>query len=462
MRMSLKHHAARSIQPTARETALRILCRLELEDLYSDRALTETLSTSRLSLPDRALVTELVNGVLRWRRRLDWALEQLLIRRKIADLTPWIRNILRMGLYQIELLDRIPPPAATDQAVTLAKRYGHRGTASLVNAVLRKAALLRGQEVLFPQLSEDPIAHIGLRYSHPDWMVRRWRERYGQEETLALCQANNRVPSPMVRVNTLKVTDLQVKEQLHREGISFNEGRWVDGFLQLHGGGDLTRLDAFRQGWFQIQDESAGIAVKVLDPRPGEIVLDLCSAPGGKSTHLAAVMANQGRVVAMDLYPRRLQELVDNCRRLGVVNVLPVVADGRRPGILRSDRALVDAPCSGLGALSRRADLRWKKREEDIPRLAVLQRELLRAAADVIRPGGILVYSTCTLEDEENEEVVRLLLAERRDLVVESAAAFAHRELVTPQGFVRTFPHRHGVDGTFSARLRKRAVGESS
>lgn len=459
--MPLKHRPARSQQPTARETALRILCRLEVEDLYADWALTESLSVVALSPPDRSLVTELVNGVLRWRRRLDWTVERLLIRRKIFDLTPWIRNILRMGLYQIEFLNRIPPPAATHQAVALAKRYGHRGTASLVNAVLRKAVLYRGQELPFPPLREDPIGHIGLRYSHPDWMVRRWHKRYGQEETLALCQANNRVPPTMVRINTLKATPVQVREYLQREGLPFSEGRWGDGFLRMRSG-DVTRLDAFHRGWLQIQDESAGLAAAVLDPQPGEIVLDLCSAPGGKSTHIAALMANQGLVVAADLYPRRLQELVDNCRRLGVANVHPVRADGRRPVVRGSHRALVDAPCSGLGVLSRRVDLRWKKGEEDIPRLAALQRELLGAAADAVRPGGLLVYSTCTLEDEENEDVIRWLLAERRDLVAESAHAFAPRELITAEGFVRTFPHRHGVDGTFSARLRKRGPGESS
>ena len=440
---------------TARETALRILNRLEDKQLLADWILFSALSKSRLGGQDRALVTELVNGVLRWRRRLDAALNQLLTKTTVLHLTPWIRNILRMGLYQIQFLDRIPPAAATHQAVSLAKRFGHRGTASLVNAVLRNAIRSGPDGPRYPPLELDPVRHIGLRYSHPDWMIRRWLKRYGQSETIDLCQANNRVPQVVIRVNPLKTPEEKLREELRRQGIEVVEGHLLAGFLRLKGTGDITRTKAFRQGWFQIQDESAGLAVLLLDPQPGEMVLDLCSAPGGKTAHMAALMGDQGMILAVDPNARRLRDLVTNCHRLGISCTRPLVADGRSLKAGPVDRVLVDAPCSGLGVLARRADLRWKKCQEDIPRLAQLQLELLVAGANMLRPGGVLVYSTCTIEDEENEEVVDDLLSRRDDLILENAVPLAPQGTVTKRGFLRTFPHRHGTDGIFAARLRK-------
>jgi 16S rRNA (cytosine967-C5)-methyltransferase len=404
-------------------------------------------------------VTELVNGVMRWRRFLDAVLDQLLTENRLQDLTPWIRNILRMSLYQIQFLDKIPPAAATHQAVSLAKRFGHRGTAALVNAVLRTLVRSGRVDPQYPPLERDPAGHVGLRYSHPDWMVRRWLKRYGLSETIALCQANNRVPDLVVRVNHLKADQAQLRESLAQEGIEVAEGQLVPDFLHLGGGGDITRLEAFRKGWFQVQDESAGLAVLLLAPEPGELVLDLCSAPGGKTAHLAELMGDRGVILAVDRYGRRLRDLVSNCRRLGISSARPVVADGRFLWVQPVDRVLVDAPCSGLGVLARRTDLRWRKREEDIFLLRELQLQLLESGADVLKPGGVMVYSTCTIEDEENEEVVAQLLSQRQDLILENAASLVPPETVTEAGFVRTFPHRHGLDGTFGARLRKKKNG---
>jgi 16S rRNA (cytosine967-C5)-methyltransferase len=229
----------------------------------------------------------------------------------------------------------------------------------------------------------------------------------------------------------------------------------VSGFLRLRSPGEITATRAYREGWIQVQDESAGLAVVLLDPRPGERILDLCAAPGGKTTHAADLMGDDGSVVAVDRHSGRLGQLVDNCRRLGLRSVRPVVADGRRLSVRPVDRLLLDAPCSGLGVLSRRADLRWKKAADDIPRLARLQRELLRKAVDMVRAGGILVYSTCTIEAEENENVIGRLLSERTDVILEKPPENLPRETITADGTIRTFPHRHGVDGIFAARLRK-------
>jgi 16S rRNA (cytosine967-C5)-methyltransferase len=440
---------------TARETALRVLRRLEESDLYADWALDSALRRARLHRRDRALVTELVNGVMRWRRYLDGALDHLLKGTRTVGLTPWIRNILRLGIYQILFLDKIPAAAATHESVSLAKKFGHTGTASLVNAVLRNAIRAGRVEPPYPPLTKDPVGHIGMRYSQPDWMVRRWLKRYGQEETIALCQANNQVPDVVVRVNPLKATVSRLREDLLSEGVTVVAGSLMRGYLHLKGVGDIRRLKAFRQGWLQVQDESAGLALLLLAPEPGEVILDLCSAPGGKTAHMAGFMGDRGLILAVDRHERRLRDLVDNCRRLGISSARPFVADGKELWVRPVDRVLVDAPCSGLGVLARRVDLRWRKKGEDIPRLVQLQLQLLMTGANVLKPGGVLVYSTCTIEDEENEEVVARLLAQRDDLRLERAASLVPDETVTENGFVRTFPHRDGLDGTFGARMRK-------
>jgi len=440
---------------TARETALRVLHRLDESDLFADWALDSALRRSHLQRRDRALVTELVNGVLRWRKYLDGVLDYLLKGTRTAGLTSWIRNILRIGLYQILFLDKIPPAVATHESVSLAKKFGHTGTASLVNAVLRNAIKAGRIETFYPPLAKDPVGHIGMRYSHPDWMVRRWLERYGQEDTIALCLANNQVPGVVVRVNPLKTTVDRLKENLRSEGLKVDNGSLVPGYLHLKRVGDIRRLEAFRQGWFQVQDESAGLSLLLLAPEPGEVILDLCSAPGGKTAHIAGLMGDRGLILAVDRHKRRLKDLVDNCHRLGISSARPLVADGKNLWVQPVDRVLVDAPCSGLGVLARRVDLRWGKKDEDIPRLAQLQLQLLMTGANVLKPGGVLVYSTCTIEDQENEEVVASLLFQRDDLRLESATSFVPAETVTEKGFVRTFPHRDGLDGTFAARLRK-------
>jgi 16S rRNA (cytosine967-C5)-methyltransferase len=445
-----------TLRVTARETALTILVRLEREELFADRALSEAFTAGDLDSRDRALTTELVNGVIRWRRRLDWHLDHLLVRRRTDDLTSWIRNTLRLGLYQLKHLDRIPAAAATHQSVSLARRYGHRGTASLVNAVLRSALRNGLREPPFPSVAEDPVVHIGLRYSHPDWMVRRWLRRYGVDETARLCEANNRAPPMTVRIHHLQADVEQVGQSLKEEGIESRPSELVPGCLRLKSPGDITLTKAFRRGWIQVQDESAALSVMLLDPQPGEEVIDLCAGQGGKTSHLADLMGDGGLLLAVDLHPGRLAQLMDNCRRLGIRSVRPVVADGRSLLVQsKVKRLLLDAPCSGLGVLARRVDLRWNKRPDDIGRLAELQLALLRHAVDLIQNGGCLVYSTCTIEDEENEEVVRRLLSERDDIVLEPPTPTVPKETITSREVVRTFPHHHGVDGIFAARLRK-------
>ena len=430
--------------------ALGILRRVETTAAFADKLLEARLRRSTLSHLDRSLTQELVLGTIRWRGRIDWVLRSLLDR-PLERLTPWIRNILRLGVYQILFLDRIPPPAAVYESVELAKRFGHRGTAGLVNAVLRR--VVEG-EWTYPDPKTDPVGYLSAFYSHPEWMVERWLHRYGLEETEQLCRANNRRAKISIRVNLLRTSVDAAAESLEREGVRVRQNSLLDTFLEVEeGGGRLFRTDAFKRGVFSVQDVSGGMAVRLLNPAPGERILDMCSAPGGKTTYLAELMQNQGQIVALDRSETRLREMEKNLRRLGSAIVETKPQDVLLYSDDPFDRVLSDVPCSGTGVLARRADARWNRTEGDIPKMARLQLQLLERAGDLVKPGGVIVYSTCTIEPEENEMVVEKFLRAHPDFYLERAAQFLSPAVAGE--YLETFPHRHGCDGAFSARIKK-------
>lgn len=441
---------------SARDVALRVLYQFDTAGVYVRDALDAALRRSGLDARDRALTTELVNGVLRWRGRIDWVLQRA-VRRDLATLTPWIRNILRLGAYQVLMLDHIPAAAATHEAVELAKRYGHPGTARLTNAALRE--VIRQQPTLrYPAADDDPILHLMVVYSYPRWIVERWLGRYGVEGTIALCQAGNMPPPVVVRANRLRTDPETLRSSLREAGLHVEAGRYLDEFLVVRETGDLTTVEAYRRGWFQVQDESAGLAVRLLDPQAGETIIDLCCAPGGKTTYIADRMRNQGLIVGVDVKPGRLRRVVEHCGRLGVTIVRPVAADGRCVTLnARADRVLVDTPCSGLGTIARRSELRWRRTPEDIAALRTTQLALLDQAGRLVKPGGVVVYSTCSIEPEENEDVVAAFCAAHPDFQVERppASLSLPAGLVDARGVIRTLPSVHGIDGSFAVRLRK-------
>ncbi|MFH1007805.1 MAG: 16S rRNA (cytosine(967)-C(5))-methyltransferase RsmB [Candidatus Latescibacterota bacterium] len=430
----------------ARAAALEIFRRVETDGAYVDELLREGLSG--LSLKDRAFCRELALGAMRWRGRLDWALS-LCLKGDLEGLPLPIRNVLRLGAYQILFSDGVPDRAAVHESVELAKRVGHRGTVGLVNAVLRKVSQERDR-MAYPDLERDPAGYLCVVGSHPRWLCTRWIERFGMEEAALLCAANNRRRPVSVRVNRLKGTVEDFLARLEKEGFSGVPSELTPGFVEIPEAQGLFETDVFRSGWFQAQDPSAGLAGLLLDPQPGERVLDLCAAPGGKTTHLAELMGNVGTIVALDRHPRRVDRIVQNVRRLGIEIVQTAAIDALAYQGGAFDRVLVDAPCSGTGVFARRVDARWRLEEKDIGELVALQGQLLEKGASTLRPGGRLVYSTCTMEEEEDEGVVGDFLSRHPEFVLEPAS----KSIGPPFGdFVRTYPHRHGTDGSFAACL---------
>lgn len=444
----------------AREAALQVLLDVDKREAYANLALGAVLGKYQPEKLDRSFTTELVYGTLRARNTLDWALGNYL-RRPISGLTPVVRNILRLGAYQLLYMDRVPDSAAVNESANLARRHGHAGIVKFVNGVLRNLA--RGKDKLpYPDPAADPVASIALRHSHPEWLVRLWLDEFGYDGTVALCMANNQAAPNSVRVNSLKTEITELMALLRGMGITAERGRYAADCLYLSGFVALGELAPFRDGLFQMQDESSILVGQAVSPQPGARVIDVASAPGGKATHLAQLMQNRGEILALDVHEHKIGLIEENCRRLGVTIVNTMLTDARtlpEKYSGRADYVLVDAPCSGLGVLRRRPDARWRKSLEQIRELTVLQAQILEAAAAVLQPGGVLVYSTCTITREENYGQVMNFLAAHPNFSLESIAGLVPESLdhagTLQRGYLQILPHLHGLDGFFMARLRK-------
>jgi len=411
---------------------------------------------ARLSERDRDLAAELVRGTFRWRGRLDWLLSHR-VRRPLAELEPALLWILRLGLFQAEQLDRIPPHAIVDTSVELAKRFSSRGGAALVNAVLRRST---GGEPPPPEpdAAEDPLGHLVARASHPRWLLERWLARYGFRRTLELTAANNRKPSLTLRVASDRVGAEDLLGDLARQGVAVEPGEYLPDTVRLPGGWHPLCRDLLESGLVVVQDEAAGMVSYVARPAGGLRVLDVCAAPGGKTLHFAA-LCGDARIVAADLSWRRLAALGPALARTGTPGVHRVAADGRRPATRGGfGRVLVDAPCSNSGVLGRRPDARWRRTGDDVARLAALQGELLDAARAQVGPGGLLLYSTCSLEPEENEDVVARYLERHPSDALLPADDVLPAEVVR-NGFLSTNPAEHRIDGAFAAAIRPGGAG---
>ncbi len=439
-------------QINAREKIVEILTRVETRHSYSDKLLDRELKIFEEA--DRRFITEVVNGVLRWRLRLDWYLNQLYLG-EYDNLIPDVKNNLRSSVYQLVYLDKIPPYAVLYEAVEIAKAAYNQKTANLVNAILRN--FLRQQKKFdFLEMQMDILDRTAFRYSHPKWLVQRWIEYWGIDEVSQLCEANNQRPRLSVRINRI-VADRDIFfKTLEENGIQYELHPDFSNFVYIDNFQEFRKLDFIIKGWVSVQDVSTGIPVQVLDPRPGEKILDMCTAPGGKTGYIAEKMENQGRIMAIDRHLSRVRLTRENMQRLGMKNVFPLAADSTRlPSRELYDRILLDAPCSGFGVLRKRVDLKWKRSEKDIQHLKNLQLSLLNEAAENLKPGGTLVYSTCTIEPEENEVIIGEFLKTHPGFETESLRDIVPEKYLSNKNYIRTFPHRHQMDGSFVARLRK-------
>lgn len=449
---------------TSRGLAVYILGHVEEEAAYANLVLQKSLNELK-DIRDRQLTTLLVNGTLKNRLTLDYALRRHL-RKPMSELPHEVRWILRTSAFQILYLTKIPPSAAINEGVELTKKRQGKYT-PLVNGVLRRV-LESGWNITWPSREKEPFRYLSIRYSHPEWMVTRWFKRYGLEETEALCQANNEPAPTWIRTNTLKITRENLKERLEGEGVTVTLGERVPESLRIEDFGSVEKLPSFQEGLFTVQDESSQLVAHVLNPRIDDRVLDACSAPGGKTTHLAQKMQNQGDILAFDIHPHKLELVKELSERLGISIIRPQCGDARDlPGVDDSSRSkvLVDAPCSGLGVIRRRADMRWNKKEEEIKALPELQLAILERAALSVIPGGELVYSTCTIEPEENFEVVKAFRTRHPEFVavnlVEELPFSLTEERDLRQaikGTLQILPHKHGMDGFFLAKFRRSEV----
>ena len=425
-----------------REIAAEVLLRRERGTDFVENLLDAALAQARLAPADRGLCQELVYGAVRWQGALDW-----LIVRKAPGRTqkPLLQVVLRLGLYQMFWLGRIPDHAAVHESVETAKRLGCGPQAGFLNAVLRGYA--RERDATIALLAELKLKEPALGWSHPQWLWERWEKHCGTEPATRLLEWNNSPPPTYARVNTLRTTAAALAESCRDEGVTFTPCAWDwtgdDLVFRLDSHPSLADLPSFRAGGFYVQDPSTLLAVQMLEPRAGEEILDLCAAPGGKTTFIAQRMENQGAVVATDAHADRLALIEQNCRRLGVTCARTLLA-GELPATHTFDRILLDAPCSNTGVLRRRVELRWRLQPAEITRLAAAQSRLLDQAAARLKPGGTLVYSTCSLEPEENHAVVEQFLAAHSGFRLD-----AERQLT---------PFADGVDGAYVARLRRGAA----
>ena len=444
--------------PNARDTALGVLVSCRTAGAWADAALKAQLRRDGLSGAEAALCSRIVYGVMQNRLLLDFYLGSY-CSQKIDHLQPPLAEILRIGAYQILFLDKVPDSAAVNQAVEQAKANGRAKASGLVNAVLRQVSRNKNDLPLIPD--RDEVQYLSIRYSHPKWLVKRLLALLGREEAEAALAADNATAPLTAQINPLKTTMEDLTAELESSGVIVRKHPWVPGCLELEHAGDLTALAPFQDGKFLVQDPAARLVSQIAGVRPGMRVLDVCAAPGGKSFAAAFQMKDRGGIVACDLHENKLKRIREGAERLGLGCIRTEAADGRvfRPEWEGAfDAVLVDAPCSGLGIIRKKPDIRYKapKPLENLPQV---QAAILDNVARYVRPGGVLLYATCTLLERENEGVVREFLDRCKDFTPERfqlPGGFEDAET----GMVTCWPHRHDTDGFFFAKLRRTKDGD--
>jgi 16S rRNA (cytosine967-C5)-methyltransferase len=443
---------------SARARAAEILAQIDTQKAYADILLDRALNDGAVDERDRALLTEIVYGTLRWRGKIDAELAKYL-HRALSRTDARVRNLLRLTCYQLLFLDRIPDYAAVSEAVEIAKLYRDKKSASFINAVLRN--LLRGKPPNPIRSENQSSFSLAAENSHPEWLVKMWTAQFGLESAVRLMRANNDKPPLVVRANSLKCTRDQLLGFLLEVGVTAKPTHQSPQGVSIQSAGAVENLPGFAEGLFQVQGESSQLIAALLSAMPGERILDACAAPGGKATHIAETMKNRGEIIAIDKSAAGIGKLRENLTRLGINSVWPCRADVSHQ--LDDDfsgpydRILVDAPCSGFGTLRSHPEIKWHRDPTDVRRLSVLQSKILDCVAPHLKTGGVLVYATCTLTEEENECNVQSFLARHPGFELENAASYLPSEAqqMTKANYFEALPSRDDTDGFFAARMKR-------
>ena len=442
-----------------REVALKVLYKIDKEQAYSNIELNEQIRQNRKNLDEKdiGLISELVYGVTTWRLTLDEIIKKY-SKIKLKKISPWIINILRMGIYQIIFLDKIPKSAAVNESVNLAKRYGHKGSSNFVNAILRKVDKKYIEE--FNKI-ENNIERISKTTSTPEWIVEELLKEKNEKEVEEICKSFNIKPKTSIRVNRLKITKSELKEKLEERNINCQDGKLSD-FIMIDGLKDIENLDLFKEGYFTVQDESAGMASIVLNPLENEFVLDACSAPGGKTTHLAEIMDNKGKIIAWDIYDHRLNLIKQNYKRLGIDIIETNLNDAtiyKEEYFEKFDKILLDVLCLGIGVIRRKPDIKWQRQKEDINEITKIQMKILETCSKYLKKGGELVYSTCSIFEEENQHIIDEFLNKNSEYEISKYENIANnveisRYLVNNK-YIKIYPNNTN-DGFFICKIYKK------
>ncbi len=447
------HYKETALYEGPRGLAIKILNRIDRTDAYLDKMLEIEIKNSELDGNDKALLFEIVHGVIRWLGRIDWILTGF-YKGQFSKCIPNVKNAMRVALYQILFLDKVPDYAAVNEAVDFVKRLQGEKPAGLTNAVLRN--IIRSKKgIRYLDPDEDLPGYLSAYYSHPSWLVKRWLKRFDREFTEELMIANNSKPTLHLRVNNIKTNKSELKGLLKSVNLRYSEGGFLRNFIRLNNLSNITDWEYFTKGYFSVQDESTGFPCMLLDVKPGHRVLDMCAAPGGKTAMLADLMNNNGEIIALDRYESRLKILGANLERYGVTNVKMENVDALEYDGGPFDRILIDAPCSGLGTIRKKPDIKWKREPVDLRKLSEIQSDLLQKGASLLAEGGYLVYSTCTIEPDENFDIVRKFLEKNPDYKLINAGEIIDENVIDENGCVQTFPNVHQMDGSFAAKIQK-------
>ncbi|HHV96081.1 MAG TPA: 16S rRNA (cytosine(967)-C(5))-methyltransferase RsmB [Clostridiaceae bacterium] len=448
-----------------RETALKILYDINEKGAYSNITINKYLEKSQFREIDKNFITGLVYGTIKWQKSIDYVITQF-SKIPMKKLSPWILSILRLGIYQILYTDKIPVSAACNESVKLAQKYGHKASSGYVNGILRNISRNK-DNIVYPDKNKNLVEYLAIKYSFQEWMVKRWLDIYGEVFTENILKNSNENPDFCISVNTLKISTEAFQKKLKEKGIESYRSKYIDNSLIISNPSGITDSELFRDGYFHVQDQASMLVSRVLDPKPGELVIDVCSAPGGKTANIVQLMGNQGAVIARDIHPHKVKLVSDTANRLGLKIVKTELHDATitDPSYIRKvDRVLVDAPCTGLGIIRRKPDIKWSRTEKDAEELSELQLKILTASSKYVKENGVLVYSTCTIEPLENIEVVNKFLTLDNNFKLEGFENLLPESILNEiptiketagKGYVQLYPNTNGLDGFFIAKMRR-------